>query len=246
MTAAIAAEVRKTASLTTIRQCVLLGLTGIAAVSWFGVLQTISYTQAGRPEDTGGIAAADWPLLALHYGQVIPVLLGAWIFGQDMATGTRRMMFLASSSRIRIACGKMFLATLLTSATALVCSLGALTPFLGASERAADGVGGFQLSPARFGWLIGYWVVIALLSAAITAATRNTVIAVAPLLIWTIGLSDLLTNALPSLKIVFDQVFKTAYQSGFTPSASELTATAIQLIVVMTIGAVIFIRRDCG
>ncbi|MEZ5087673.1 MAG: hypothetical protein R2722_15990 [Tessaracoccus sp.] len=50
------------------------------------------------------------------------------------------------------------------------------------------------MSLAPFGWLVAYWVPIALISASLVAATRSITLAVVPMLVWTVGLSAMIVE----------------------------------------------------
>lgn len=238
---AFSGEYWKLRSFPPIQRTMLLGLVVVIAVATFGVVQTMRYTAAGQEDQAGGFGLAAWPMLALHFGQVIPILLGAWVFGQDTATGPRRVTFLASARRLPLAAVKLATVVLVTGLAGLVCTIGALVPLL-FSGAGADGAASVDLS--RYGWLIGYWVLIGLVAAGLTAGTRSLLLGVVPLVAWAVGMSDLLVAQLPALEGSLDQVFKAAYQAGVSPSASELAICAAQVIVVLGLGVAAFARRD--
>lgn len=77
------------------------------------------------------------------------------------------------------------------------------------------------------------------------AATRSITFTVVPILVWTIGLSDLLTAQIPALSGALDQAFKYAYlQGGVLPPSGTLIAATVQVLAVVILGAVLFARRD--
>jgi hypothetical protein len=232
--------VSKLRSFPPVRLALLLGLVAVTAIAAFGVFQTIRFVQMGRADETGGLGVAEWPTLALNFGVVIPILLGAWVFGQDIATGPRRTTFLASSRRVRLALAKYAVVVLVTLAAGIICTAGALAPLLLSGARGE----GATIDLARYGWLIGYWVLVGLMAAGIAAATRSMVIAVVPLLAWTVGLADLLVGRFPILAGSIDQVAKADYRGGITPSLTEAIAVAAQVLILTALGAIVFARRD--
>lgn len=234
-------EVRKTRSLPVIARCLILGLLAVSSISAFGVFQTIQFTQRGRVDDVGGLGLADWPLLALHFGQLIPILLGAWVFGQDIGTGPGRTALLAVPSRRLLVLAKFVVVVALTVLAGVICSLGALVPLLATGGQSAEGV---TIDMSRVAWLIGYWVSVALISASIAAATRSMALAVVPLVVWAVGISDLLTGMLPFLSGAADQVFKAAYQAGNVPSVGEWVGVVAQVGFAVVFAVVVFLRRD--
>lgn len=234
-------EMYKTRSIPVIARCLLLGLLAVSSISAFGVLQTIQFTQRGRVDDVGGLGLTDWPLLALHFGQLIPILLGAWVFGQDIGTGPGRTALLAVPSRRLLVLAKFVVVVALTILAGVVCSFGAFVPLLATGGQNAEGV---TVDMSRIAWLIGYWVSVALISASIVAATRSMTLAVVPLVVWAIGISDLLTGMLPFLSGAVDQVFKAAYQAGNIPSAGEWAGVIAQVGFAVMLAVVVFLRRD--
>lgn len=238
---AFSGEYWKLRSFAPIPRTILIGLLVVIGVAAFGVVQTMRYTAAGQADQVGGFALADWPMLALHFGQIVPILLGAWVFGQDTATGPRRVAFLASARRLPLAVVKLTMVMLLIAFTGLVCTIGALVPLLFSGAGADETV---SVDLSRYGWLIGYWMLIGLVAAGLTAATRSLLLGVVPLVAWSVGMSDLLVAPLPVLGGSLDQVFKAAYHAGVVPSAGELAGCAVQVIVVLVVGVAVYTRRD--
>lgn len=239
-TAPFAGELLKVYSLPAMRRTLLLGAITVAAVAAFGVFQTIRIIERGRGDEISGLRVADWPMLALHFGLFIPIVLGAWVFGQDSAKGPRQTAFLAVSRRLQLAYAKLATVVLVLVVAGIVCTVAALAP-LAFWDASREGAG---LDLARHGWLIGYWVLMGLMAASIAAATRSMVLAVVPLLAWVLGLSDLLTARFPILAAAIDQVAKAAYLDGLVPSPSHLIAVAIQVIVLVVAGMAAYARRD--
>lgn len=240
---AFSGEYWKLRSFAPIQRTILLGLIVVTGVAAFGVVQTMRYTAAGKGDQVGGFGLTDWPMLALHFGQVIPILLGAWVFGQDTATGPRRVAFLASARRLPSAAVKLATIVLLIAFAGLVCTVGALVPLLFSGTGAVEAA---SVDLSRYGWLIGSWMLIGLVAAGLTAATRSLLLGVVPLVAWSVGMSDLLMAQLPVLGGSLDQVFEAAYQNGVIPSAGELVGCAAQVIVVVAIGVTAYTRRDSG
>ncbi|MEB4616199.1 hypothetical protein [Leucobacter sp. M11] len=238
--ASFSGEFLKLRSFPAVRRTLLLGLVAVTAIAAFGVFQTIRFVDIGRGDETGGLSVAEWPTVALNFGAVIPILLGAWVFGQDTAQGPRRVAFLATARRVPLALAKLAVVALVTLLAGIVCTAGALAPLLlsGASGEGAT------VELTRYGWLIGYWVLIGLMAAGIAAATRNMVLAVVPLLAWTVGLADLLVGRFPVLTASIDQVAKAAYRGGIAPSGPEAIAVAAQVLILTGVGVAVFARRD--
>lgn len=239
ITCAVSAEVRKAWTFPAMLGVLLIGGLAIAALATFGIVQSIRFMDLGRAEDIGDFSISTWPLVALHFGQAVPILLGAWVVGQDAAAGARRTASLAVSSRSMLISAKFAVVVLVTLFAAIVCSLGALAPLLATGDRS-----GAQIDASRIAWLIFYWILIGLIAAGIAAATNSMVVAVVPLLVWAIGFSDFVVDSVPSFEGVLDQVFKAAYQGGITPSIPQLTGSIAQVLIVIALGAAIFSRRD--
>ena len=238
---ALAAETRKARSFPAIPRTLVFGVVALLAAVVFAVTQASQFVAAGRADALGGLTTADVVILLLHYGQIIPILLGAWIVGQDIPVGPRQSAFLATARRGRLITVKLLTTAVVTLIAGVVCTVAALTPL-----AVADGsLGGDAISLKPYGWLIGYWVVIAVITAALTAATRSITFTVVPILVWTIGVSDLLAAQVPALSNSLDQVFKSAYlQDGALPSVSALVWAAAQLVVAVVLGVVLYVRRD--
>ncbi len=183
----------------------------------------------------------DWPMFALHYGQAIPILIGAWIIGQDTSPGSLRTAFLAQPRRARLALTKYSISVLLVLPAAVLCIVGACAPLLLLNEVERG-----SMTPAltHLSWLLAYWVLIGLVSAGLTAFTRSTMWAVLPLSAWTLGLSDLLRSRLPALSGAMDQVFDDAYRGGINLSTGEFFSVAAQVLIVLAAGTAAWSRRD--
>ncbi|MEV4220492.1 hypothetical protein [Nonomuraea sp. NPDC049725] len=236
-TATLSAELRKARSFPAIPRTLLLGALVVLAATAFGMDQLARFRVQGRGGELAGMSGTDWSLTLLHYGQAIPILLGAWVFGQDLPAGPRRTAFLATAGRVRLAVAKLLTVASAALAAGVLCSLAAIMPLL------ASGGGPVQLLP--YGWLIGYWVSVALVAAALVAATRSLLLGVVPVLVWTIGASDLLAARFPFLGGALDQVFKSAYmQAGAAPPASCLIAAALQVAAAVAVGIAVHRRRD--
>ena len=234
-------EIRKAATFPALRRTILFGLIVVIGVAAFGInqsrVQPISGTEAHPVSPT----TTDWPLFALHYGQAIPILIGAWTVGQDTSPGSLRTAFLAQPRRIHLALTKYSISVLFVLPAALLCIVGACTPLLLFDE--AERV---SMAPAlpRLSWLLAYWVLISLVSAGLTAFTRSTMWAVLLLSAWTLGLSDLLRSRLPALSGAMDQVFDDAYRGGISPGTGEFFSVAAQVLIVLAAGTVAWSRRD--
>jgi ABC-type transport system involved in multi-copper enzyme maturation permease subunit len=210
------------------------------AAAAFTIVQTTQFVVQGRPDALGGLTAAELLLLLLHFGQVIPILLGAWVVGQDTPVGPRRSAFLATARRSTLIVGKYLTAAIAALVAGVVSCLAALLPLL-----LTGGAAGATVSLAPYGWLIGYWTMIAVVTAGLVAATRSVALAAVPVLIWTVGLSDLLAAQIPALAGALDQVFKSAYLGqGAAPSATALAAAGAQMVVALAIGSALYTRRD--
>lgn len=237
----LSAEVQKARTLPAIPRTLLFGAVALLAAVVFTVAQASRFLAAGRGEELGGLTPADVAILLMHYGQIVPILLGAWVIGQDLPVGPRQSAFLATARRGRLITVKLITTALVALIAGVVCTVAALVPL----AVAGGGQGGEVISLKPYGWLIGYWVLIAVVSAALVAATRSIAFTVAPILIWTIGVSDLLAAQIPALDGALDQVFKSAYlQGGAVPSASALLSAAAQLVVTIVVGVVLYVRRD--
>ena len=235
-----AGELRKAWGLPGVSRTILIGLVGVIVTVSFAVLQEQRFAELDRSGDTGGLHGTDWSLLILNIAQIVPILLGAWIFGQDNGVGPRRRLLLTTPRRGRVWAAKTFVVLAVTLLAAVVCVAAALSPPLLLSD--APGRPGGLLAP--FLWLTLYWPFVALLSASLAVVFRSMVGAVVPLLVWVLGLSDILKAQVPALGWAFDQVFKTAYLGGVAPSAGQLGAVAVQGAVAAAAGLVLLLRRD--
>lgn len=234
-------ELRKTASFRPLRRTLLLGLFTVTAFAGVGVLLTVRALEPESGIEPPPVGLNDWPMLALHYGQVVPILLGAWAVGQDTAPGPRRTAYLATPLRLTSLAAKYAVVALGAVAAAGVLAAGALTPLL--LSGGAPGVA-VSVDSGRLGWLAGYWVLIGLVAAGLTAATRSMLLGVIPLLAWALSLSALLRIRFPALSGAVDQVFDDAYRRSQPPTAGELALVAAQLLTALTAGAVLWTRRD--
>lgn len=240
LAAALAAEARKARSFPAVGRTLLLGALSVLGAAVFGMVQMSRFAARGDTDALMGLSMADWPLLLLHYGQVIPILLAGWVVGQDAPAGARRTAFLATARRGRLIAAKLVITGLLALLAGFVCAFVALVPLAAAGGR---GEGAVPLAP--YGWLIGYWGLIALVTGSLVAATRSIAFSVVPVLVWTIGASDLLVARAPALSGALDQAFKSAYmQGGAAPSAPVLAAAGAQAVVAVVVGSALFIRRD--
>ncbi len=211
---------------------------GLAA---FVVSQSAGFAAQGKQDVLGGLTLAQLVILLLHYGQVIPVLLGAWVIGQDFAPGPRRVAFLVTPRRGTLLTTKLFTSAMLGFLAALVCGLAVLIPPL--LGGATDGTQPSQMGP--YSWLVAYWVIIAVVTSSLVAATRSITFAVVPLLVWTLGLSGVLGAHIPALSAALDQVFAAAYlQGGLAPPATDLFSAGVQVVVVVALGAISYRWRD--
>lgn len=235
-----AAEMRKARSFPPIGRTLLFGALALFIAAVFIMSQAGQFLAQGRGDELGGLTTADVMLILLHYGQIIPILLGAWVIGQDIPIGPRRTAFLVTAGRVTLFAIKIATTAIIALIAAAVCVAASLVPL---AVAGGDPTATIVLAP--YWWLIGYWAVIAVVSASLVAATRSITFAVTPILVWTIGLSDLLAAQTPALSGALDQAFKSAYlQAGATPSATVLIAAAAQVIAALVIGAVLYQRRD--
>lgn len=235
------AEMRKARSFPAIPRTLLFGVIALLSAAVFAISQASQFLAQGRGDALGGMTTADVLTLLLHYGQVIPILLGAWVIGQDIPVAPRRAAFLATARRGTLIAAKLTSAGLVALLAGVACTIAALLPL----AVAGGNTSGDTISLAPYGWLIGYWVLIALVTASLVAATRSIALAVVPVLVWTIGLSDLLAVQIPALSGALDQAFKSAYlQGGAVPSATTLVAAGVQVVVAVVVGSALFIRRD--
>jgi uncharacterized MAPEG superfamily protein len=235
-----AGELRKAWVLPGVSRTILIGLVGVAAAVSFAVLQEQRFAELGRSEETAGLHGTDWSLLILNIAQIVPILLGAWVFGQDNGVGPRRRLLLTTPRRGRVWTAKMFVVLVLAFFSAVVCIAAALAPPLLLSNGSP--------SPgdlwSQLLWLMLYWLFVALLSASVSVIFRSMVGAVVPLLVWVLGLSDILQAQVPALGWAFDQVFKSAYLGGVVPSAGQLGAVAVQGAIAAAAALVVLVRRD--
>lgn len=235
-----AAELRKARSFPAIGRTLLFGVLALLVAAVFVMSQAGQFLAQGRGDELGGLTTADVMLILLHYGQIIPILLGAWVIGQDIPIGPRQTAFLATAKRGTLFAVKLVTTAIVALVAAVVCVVASLVPL---AVAGGDSTGTIALAP--YWWLIGYWVAIAVVSASLVAATRSITFTVVPILVWTIGLSDLLAAQIPALSGALDQAFKYAYlQAGATPSATVLIAAAVQLVAALVVGAVLYARRD--
>ena len=93
------AEMRKARSFPAIPRTLLFGVIALLSAAVFAISQASQFLAQGRGDALGGMTTADVLTLLLHYGQVIPILLGAWVIGQDIPIGPRQTAFLATAKR---------------------------------------------------------------------------------------------------------------------------------------------------
>ncbi|WP_316669460.1 hypothetical protein [uncultured Propionibacterium sp.] len=239
----LAGELRKSSSLSGLRRTIWIGALGVLVVTSFAVIQTARFTALGRAGETGGTRVGDWPMFVLNMGQVVPVLIGAWVFGQDDGTGPRRLALLAVPGRRTLAAAKTTTVVLLCAAAAVLCACAAVLPLLLAGGGGPPGASD-PPSPDRFCWLAAYWVLIGVVSASVTAAARSMVAAIVPVLAWTLGVSSLLTQRIHVLGGALDQVFRSAYLDGTTPTVVKLVSAALQVVVIVSVCLAVYVRRD--
>ncbi len=236
----LSAEMRKARSFPAIGRTLLFGVLTLLAAAVFVMTQSSRFLAQGRGDELGGMNAADIVIVLLHYGQVIPILLGAWVFGQDIPVGPRQTAFLATARRGTLFAVKLVTTAIIALVAAVVCIVAALAPVAVSGAEATD-----PIPLGSYWWLIGYWVAIAIVTASLTAASRSITFTVVPILAWTIGLSDLLAARIPALSGALDQAFRYAYLgAGSTPSATVLIAAAAQVVAALALGAVLYARRD--
>lgn len=234
------AEMRKARSFPAIPRTLLSGVLALLAAVVFAVSQAGQFLAQGRGDELGGMTTADIVIVLLHYGQVIPILLGAWVIGQDIPVGSRQSAFLATARRGALFGVKLVTAAIVALVAGIVCVLAGLVPL-----AVAGGDSSGTISVAPYGWLIAYWMLIAVVTASLVAASRSITFTVVPILVWTIGLSDLLAAQLPALSGALDQAFKYAYlQGGATPSPTVLIAAVAQVVAALVLGTVLYTRRD--
>ncbi len=231
-------ELAKAVTLPSIRLIVALGVGGVLTGSLFAISQARAAIDQGRLDEVG-LPIGDLPLYLLQVAQVVPILLGAWIVGQDVS-GSRRSTFLAVPRRGALLTAKLGLAAVLVAATSAACIAAALLPLVSGGEGSRD------VHAERYGWLIGYWVVAAVVAASMVAITRNVALGVAPLLAWTLGLSNPLSAAFPVFDRALDQVFTDAYLQGSMPTTADLVGVGLQVAAFVGVGFVAYIRRDCA
>ena len=237
---AFSAEMRKARSFPAIPRTLLFGVVALLVAAVFVMSQASQFLAQGRGEELGGMTTADVMIILLHYGQIIPILLGAWVIGQDIPVGPRQTAFLATAKRGTLFAVKLVATAIVALVAGTVCVLAGLVPLTVAGGDSAD-----TISLAPYWWLIGYWAAIAVVTASLVAATRSITFTVVPILVWTIGLSDLLAAQIPALSGALDQAFKYAYlQGGATPPTTALIAAAVQVVAALVLGAVLYARRD--
>ena len=236
----LAAEMHKARSFPAISRTLLLGVLALLVAAVFVVSQASQFIAQGRADELGGMSTGDITLMLLHYGQTIPILLGAWVFGQDLPVGPRQTAFLATAQRGTLFVAKVLTAGIVALLAGILCVLAGIVPL---SVTAGDQTGAFSLAP--YGWMIGYWVTIAVVTAALVAATRSVTFTVVPIVIWTVGVSDLLATRIPALTGALDQAFKSAYLgAGAVPSSVALIAAGLQVMVALRVCAALYARRD--
>lgn len=109
---AFSAEVRKARTFPAIPRTLLFGVISLLVAVVFAVTQASQFLAAGRGDALGGLTTADVVILLLHYGQIIPILLGAWVIGQDNPVGSRQSAFLATARRGRLIAVKLVTAAI--------------------------------------------------------------------------------------------------------------------------------------
>lgn len=238
---AFSAEMQKARSFPAIPRTLLFGAIVLLAASLFAITQANQFLAQDRGDALGGLTTADVVTLLLHYGQIIPILLGAWVIGQDIPVGPRQSAFLATARRGTLIGVKLVTTAIVALIAGIVCTTVALVPL----AVAGGDSNGEAIPLAPYGWIIGYWVVIAAVTAALVAASRSITFTVVPILAWTLGISDLLAVQIPALSGALDQVFKSAYlQAGVAPTVTSLLVSGVQVVVAVVLGVVLYMRRD--
>lgn len=236
------AEVRKARSFPAIPRTILGGAIALLAVAVFVASQAAQFVERGRSDELGGVTAADVIMIVLRYGQIIPILLGAWVISQDMPAGPRHSAFLATARRGTLFATKLVIVAIVALIAGIACVVAALLPAAVSGDESTTTI---VLAP--FAWLIVYWVVIAVLTAALVAATRSMTFTVVPILVWTIGLSDLLADQIPALSGALDRVFIHSYFEGApAPSPAAIGAAVVQGVAALALGSAVYARRDVG
>lgn len=242
MVGVFSAEARKARSFPAIPRTILGGALALFVVALFVASQAAQFVERGRSEELDGMSAADVILIVLRYGQIIPILLGAWVISQDLPVGPRHSAFLATARRGMLFVSKLGITAIVALLAGIACVAAALLPMAVAGD---DSTATIALAP--FAWLIGYWVVIAIVTAALVAASGSMTFTVVPILVWTIGLSDLLAAQIPALSGALDRVFIHSYLAGVpAPSSTAIGAAVAQGVAALALGSVAYARRDVG
>lgn len=236
------AEARKARSFPAIPRTILGGAAALLAVAVFVASQATRFVERGLSDDLGGMTAADVIMIVLRYGQVIPILLGAWVVSQDLPVGPRHSAFLATARRGTLFVSKLVITAVVALLAGMACVIAALLPMAVSGDESTVTI---ELAP--FAWLVVYWIVIAVVTASLVAASGSMTFTVVPILVWTIGLSDLLADRIPALDGVLDRVFMHSYLEGApAPSSLAVGAAVAQAVVVLALGASAYARRDVG
>lgn len=230
------AELVKAVTLRSMWVIGVLGIGAVAMVSAYGVAQISSMINQGRAYEVG-ISLVDWPLLVLETAQVIPVLLGAWVFGLDVGP-SRRTAALSVPRRGVLAATKLVTVVVCVSVAWAGSVAAAFTP-LAMSDRAAVSEAYVALP-----WSAASWVTVGVTAGAMVAVTRSVAVAATALLVWVHGLSGMVAQQIPATKHVADRVFRQAIESGSSPSGTDVIWVCVQVAICITIGVAVFMRRD--
>ena len=234
-------ELTKCRTLYSLRVTFLLSGVLVMLVSGFVVLQASRFQSLGRGADLGGMQIYDWPIVVLHYGQIIPIVASALVLGQDGSVGARRRALLVTPNRLVLYISKLLIVIVTSTILAVVCTLGAVAPLLFIQT---DGTQHFDAM--RILWVIVYWPLIGIIGGSLVAATRSVAIGVVPVLVWVFGFSDLIAARIPEFDITIDQIFKALYLLGATPSIAQMILAAVQVAIAAVFGALVLIRKDAG
>ncbi|PWJ53708.1 hypothetical protein SAMN06264364_111111 [Quadrisphaera granulorum] len=227
-------ELGKACALPSVRLTALLSVIGVAA---FLQLTMARYAEASsRP-------ATDLSLLALDRARVAPVLLGAWVFGQDAGAGTYRRLLLTTPRRARIWAAKSLVTGVLSLALGGAVIAASLGPPLLLGLTTVDDVERMLPQLVRTG---ASWPLLAVMTGAAVLALRTTVGVVTPLLIWMLGLSHLVTVYVPALRWTVDQLLAPDALADGPQTLLRGSVAAAQAALVWTVALVIVQRRDAA
>jgi ABC-2 type transport system permease protein len=257
---AIAAELRKTATLPATLVAVAVGALGMAGITLLNAFSVRDALRGGRPGLVAYTSPAEAVFSAVPLGTVGAVILGVVAISSEYTTnsvdagGGRQITatLTATPRRLAVIATKAITTVLLVAATAAVTIPGCLALahlVIGTAATASENLGDMVARSLGAGL---YWTLTALIALGLTALTRSGII---PLLVLIansslVSISLLLTKLTPLARYLPDlagiRLFardNIAVRSPLDPLTGGLVMAA-WAVGLLAISATVFIRRD--